>query len=449
MTDYLQSAFTLADDLRSRAAFSKGADTSAGMLTAGTYGFDYGMSKLTKHKEQYHHYKSWTYTAIRAIAQRIAGQDIFVGRVVSTPTRNKLTLPGCLKSLGSRIEPLDSHPLLIALADPNPLQVRWSLMNSTAASLLLTGRSHWWLTADENGKLQVWPIPAHWLRPADPMQGSWLLRPDYSSDEYEIANEDIATFMLPDPSTPFGCISPLQTQAAAVSIDENIQRTQFDIFKSGINPQLAIRVGKLPGMATGDGERPVLSAEQRSELVESILKLYGGTANRNHPLILDGMIEGIDRLSALPAEMDFLQSGEQVKARILQAFGVNPIIAGEIENANRASAAVAAQLFAEHTVNPLLELMSQVLTAWVAQRFEPGLVAWIDPARGNDPEQRLNEYKAAAAAGYITANEFRRNILNLPDIDGGDVRTDALGNPLEPQKSTLPDFSKNGHARIY
>lgn len=132
------------------------------MLTGSTFGYDAGYSKLTQSKEQYAHYSGWSYTAIRAIAQRIAGQDIFVGRIQSTPSRRKLTLPGCSKSLGSRVEPLESHPLLLALSDPNPLQVRWPLMYSTAASLLLTGRSHWWLTADESGKLQVWPIPAHW-----------------------------------------------------------------------------------------------------------------------------------------------------------------------------------------------------------------------------------------------------------------------------------------------
>src|SRR4051812_25556971 len=258
MSDYLQSAFTLADDLRSRAAFTK-EPTSGGMLTAGTYGFDYGYSRLGKHKEQYAHFKSWTYTAIRAIAQRIAGQDIFVGRIGSTPQRSKLTLPNCLKSIGDRVEPLTTHPLLLALSDPNPLQVRWSLMYSVAAGLLLTGRAHLWLTADDTSKLQLWPIPAHWLRPSDPMHGSWYLRPDHSSDEYEIANEDIATFALPDPSTPFGCVSPLQSQAAAVSIDENIQQTQFDLFKSGVHPQLAIRVGKV---GTGnDSQRPVLTAE--------------------------------------------------------------------------------------------------------------------------------------------------------------------------------------------
>jgi phage portal protein BeeE len=271
MSDYLQSAFTLADDLRQRAAFAKQADTSAAMLTSGTWGYDHGYSKLTKHKEQYSHFTGWTYTAIRAIAQRIAGQALCVGRI-GKPTRRKLA---------DKIEPLETHPLLVALNDPNPLQVRWSLMYSTAASLLLTGRSHWWIDSD-GGKLSIWPIPAHWLRASDPMRGSWYLRPDYSTSEFELANDDVASFMLPDPSSPFGSVSPLQTQAAAVSIDENIQRTQFDVFKSGVHPQLAIRVGKLPGSPTdyrtGTAERPVLTAEQRSELVESILNQTIGIA---------------------------------------------------------------------------------------------------------------------------------------------------------------------------
>ena len=43
-----------------------------------------------------------------------------------------------------------------------------------------------------------------------------------------------------------------------------------------------------------------------------------------------------------PTEMDFLDSGNgHQESRIFQAFGVNPIIVGEIQGANRAQAAVA------------------------------------------------------------------------------------------------------------
>lgn len=445
MNDALQNAFATADGLRASFASAKSANVSDSVLAGNTYGFDRGYSKLTQAREQYGHNRGWVYTAIRSIAQTVARQPLCVGRI-GRPSQRKLLVPDWLKSMADNVEPIESHPLLLALSDPNPVMVRWSLMSSTVGSLLLTGRSHWWLHDDGDG-LQVWPIPAHWLRPSDPLRGSWFMRPDNSTDEVEIGNEDVATFMLPDPATPFGCISPLQSQAAAVSIDESIQRTQFDVFKSGVHPQLAVRVGRHPGSSNAfdDRQRPVLTADQRNEVVAAIMKFHSGSANRNTPLILDGMIEGVDRLSATPQEMDFLHSGEQVKSRLLQAFGVNPIIAGEIENANRASAAVAGQLFCEHTVNPIIELMSQVLTEWIAKRFDPRLLCWIEPARANDPEQRLAEWKAAAALGYVTPNEFRRNVLGIADIDGGDVRTDSLGNPID-VRSTLPTFSRNGHA---
>jgi phage portal protein BeeE len=156
-------------------------------------------------------------------------------------------------------------------------------------------------------------------------------------------------------------------------------------------------------------------------------------------LLIDGLIEGVERLSNAPAEMDFLQSGQQVKSRILQAFGVNPIIAGEVESANRASSAMAAQHFCESTVNPLIELLSQSLTRYVAGRFASTgekLVAWIEPARANDPEQRLNEWKAAIASGFVSQNEVRTQLLNLPSVDGGDVFRDSLGNPIQETRHT-------------
>jgi phage portal protein BeeE len=421
---------------------SKAVGSGAGsMLTGGVHGVGIRQSKLSRAAEQYRHFHGWSYVAIRAIASRIAGQDVFVARV--GPKRKpsqKLLLPKSLKSIGQRLEPLDNHALLDALDNPNPLMVRWSLMFSTVASMLLTGRGFWWFSETADG-LQVWPIPSHWMEPKDVMRGSWLLKPFGGIEEHEIAGEDVAAFMLPDPSNPFGSISPLQTQAKAVATDEEIQNSQHRAFVNGVNPGLMIRVGKVPGMG-GDAQRPVLTDTQRQEITEAILKFHGGTVNNQNPLIVDGMIEGVEKLTTSPQEMDFLDSGKQTKARIMQAFGVNPIIVGEIDGANRAQAVVAAQQFCE-SVNPIVELMSQVLTRWVGGRFNEELVAWIDPCRADDPEQRLQEWKAARANGDVTPNEFRRNVLNLADVSGGDEFRDTLGNAIE-RTPSIPEFSRNG-----
>lgn len=441
----LQNAF--ADSQRSyQAAKAVTPKDSMALVGGGLGGLGWNSSKLTKAAEQYKHFSGWSYVAIRSIASKIAGQDLFVGKVHQQvkPSRKAIDLPRFAKSLGTRVEPLESHPLLAAIDAPNPLMVRWSLMFSSVASLLLTGRAFWWFCETADG-LQVWPIPSHWIEPADPLRGSWKLRPPGHAEPFEVASENVVPFVLPDPANPFSSISPLQSQAHAVATDEAIQRCQFDSFSHGIYPQFAIRVGAPGTDPLVPASKPVLTAAQRAELVTAITKLYAGERNRHNPLILDGMIEGVDKLSLNNAEMDYLQSGNQTKARILQAFGVNPIIAGEIENANRASATVAAENFAEHSCNPLIELLSQSLTRWVAPRFtaeNQRLIIWLDPVRAHDPELQLSAYKTARANGDITPNEYRRVILNLPEIEGGDIRTDHLGNAIGERSFSL----RNGHA---
>jgi phage portal protein BeeE len=145
------------------------------------------------------------------------------------------------------------------------------------------------------------------------------------------------------------------------------------------------------------------------------------------------MIEGIDTLSTSPQEMDFLNSGQQTTSRILQAYGVNPIVVGEIVGANRAQAAVAEAAFVSCCVNPLLELMSQTLTRWVVPLFGEGLMAWFTPAVANDAELQLKRYDAGLKHGAVTINEFRA-MLNLPPLPGGDA---------PPEPATVP-ANRNG-----
>ena len=173
----------------------------------------------------------------------------------------------------------------------------------------------------------------------------------------------------------------------------------------------------MPGQTA---DMPVLEPEQRRELIQAILSVYEGAVNYNEPLIIDGMIEGVEKFTTTPQEMDFLASGDQVKSRILQAFGVNPIIVGEIAGANRAQAIVAEESFCENTVNPLIELLSESLTAWAAEFFAEPLAAWIAPAVPHQAELDLQKWNAALRGGAVTVNEYRRNVLNLPDLPGGD-----------------------------
>ncbi len=430
-TDALSRAFDTAE--RITTACKASTLTAERLLAAGPQGIALHQPNMLRAREQYRHNKGWAYVAIRAISQRIAGQSLNLARVAATqPVSTKLAdarralfrsrLPRGLKSLGDNLEPIENHPLLAAVDRPNPLMVRWSLMCFTVASLELCGRAFWWLN-DTGGNLEIWPIPCHWIEAVDTLRSAWRVLPDgYGfGEEFIIPAEDVAYFPLVDAANPFGSMSPLQSQATAVAADEAIQQAQFRAFKDGIFPGVIIKAGRLPGMAPGQpGERPVLEPEQRAELVDAIKAIAGGAWQYGQPFIVDGMIEDIQKFTLSPQEMDFLESGNATKSRIFQAFGVNPLIVGEIEGANRAQATVAEESFCSNTVNPLLELMSQILTEWIGVRFAlPGerLICWFDDCRAHDPEQSLKEWQVGLQYGATTLNEFRTTILGLPPED--------------------------------
>jgi len=263
------------------------------------------------------------------------------------------------------------------------------------------------------------------------------------------AGGDGAPFILPDPSDPLGSISPLQTQASAIDADESLQQSQASAFQNGGRPGMVITAGRLPGPPgrESQGERPILTPEQRTQLVNAIRKAYSGAINHGDPIIVDGMIESVAPYTASPHEMDWLDSGKQLRQRIFSAFGVNPIIVGEIEGANRAQAAVAEKSFCSNVINPLMMLMSQVLTRWAAPLFaapDERLRIWFEEASADDREMRLREWQIGLAHGAVDAEEYRRNVLNLAGPAATSPAAKMIAKRLNPY--TLRDLtpSTNG-----
>jgi phage portal protein BeeE len=214
-----------------------------------------------------------------------------------------------------------------------------------------------------------------------------------------------------------------------VNADDALQTAQAAAFENGVFPRYAIKIGKnanAEGMPTGQMNpmRPTLTAAQRRQLVEMVRKLYAGAVKAHEPVIIDGLIDDIVKISAMPAEMDFLQSGAAMKSRILQAYGVSPTLVGEIEGANRAQAVTAENVFCTTVCNPLLELFAQVLTRHVCPRFaETGesLVAWFDPCAAHDREMTLEEWRVGLQFQCVAPDEYRNAVLNLPPLPfGGD-----------------------------
>lgn len=420
MTNAIAKA--IADSQRSYlAAKAAVADATSQLLTTGSSGLPAHRADLSRASEQLRHFSGWVYASVRPIAQRIAGQPIHVGRV---------RRPGRLGTKQLNPDPIDSHPILDLLADPNDLMVAWSLMFTTIASLELTGRSLWWLP----GKRQILPIPTSWIVAFEGTTKftAFKVRPPHSGEAFDIPADQCCYFSYPDPADPHGAVSPLQAAGGAVDADECMTASQAAMFRRGIHPSHAVIVGK-EAMPDGHMMRPRLSPAQQRQIIGAIRKRYADVHNHGEPIILDGLIEDVKRLSNTPAEMDWLSSGKTTKARILQVFGTNPIIAGEVEGANRASSLAAEDHFCSYTLNPKITLLSQCMTEWLGPMFGGGVVVWIEECQPRDGEMELKKMELAAKHGVLRMNELRQ-FAGLPEdpafqgqlVGGKDLTTTNL-----------------------
>ncbi len=371
-------------------------------------------------------YHGWTFVAVKAIASRLAAQPITLSRVVK-----RSAIRGSKQVAPNSLEPIDQHPLLDLLHDPNEISTRWTFAYATAANILLSGRGFWWLTAGDDA-LELYWLPSSWI--VGYVGGSryegWEVRPPGLVESFTVPAEEMTYFHLPDPADIHGAVSPLRAVSAAVCADDEILRSQVAGFKNGIFPRHALVIAK---NATVDGKPSgvtTLNGPQRRQLIDAVRQIWGGAMRSQEPLIIgDGLLENVIKLSANPNEMDWTESTKGIKARILQAFAVNPIVVGEIESANRASSLEAERHLCNNAVNPLAAAMSQCMTAWLCPVFADDgekLILTIEPIVPRDEELEIKRYQLLAQFGAVEINELRQ-WAGLPPLDYGDVAVTASG----------------------
>lgn len=359
-------------------------------------------NSMSTAKAQLESFRSWVYAAVRPICNVIAAQPVEVSR----PTR---------KIVGSKAatvyEPIEQHPIVRLLADPSELQTGYSLMWATVASICLTGRGYWWVPEGE--PLQCLMIPPSWVKSSTGTTKfeSWEILPPGTAEPVSITSDRMVYFAMPSPSDPWGAISPIGAIAESVNTDDDILKSQRAMFNRGIFPGHAIVVGKYDE----NGLRPRLTKQQQDQIIGAVKRRYQGSINHHEPLILDGLIDDVKTLTTSAREMDWQSSAEQVKARILQAFGTSPYLLGGSEPGSRAASAVAWDHFHRTTVNPLIRLMSQAMSEWMPSMFgEEGIKVEIELAVADDVEMQNARAQILCSSKAIFANELR-TMMGLPE----------------------------------
>lgn len=401
-----------------------------------------------------------TYTAIRPIAVRIAGQPIRIGvkpknyrsaggiRTKGGRGRSKQKAAGVyslasdhcpawvkralagsppfVKAIAEGVDVQEDHELLDWLENPNPILSLWAMLYCTAFSLEACGEAIWIMdpVVDEAGQpsMQFWYYPRHWVSPIHgenrPFLG-WNLKPPGSTDEIPpVPDELVLRFSFPDPANPLAGHSAVQSQSKAINTDAEIQTAQLASMKNATRPGVVLIAGDMdphPDLP-GSGGRIELTPAQRRQIINSFRAAYRGSLHFGDPIILDRVIQDIRPFLPNPAELDFTGSSELTRNRIMHGIGTNGIIAGQVENANRASAVVAEKGWLSNVVNPLATCISDTLSKKLGARLgndREKVYVWLEECRVLDPEMRLNEMRFLASQRWLRGREARE-AFDLP-----------------------------------
>ncbi len=341
--------------------------------------------------EQVRHYKHWVYAAVQAIAFHIAG----VRLALYVRTRKG-------------VEELTEHPFLDLMQQVNPFHTRFWLWAQTMTFLELTGNAYWYVPRNRLGApAELWLAHSQHVRVV-PDRRRFIHGYVYANggEEVSFGRDEIIHLKYPNPLSPYYGRGPLQAAAAAVDAHEFMKRAEWNGFRNGIFPSLALE---------SDQE---LTEETIERLRTMLEHKYASPDRAGHPLILERGLRA-KPISLSPREMDFLRSKRVTRDEILGIFRVPAAVVGLSENVNRSVAEAMDVIFAKYCIAPKLRLIEDQLNQDLLPLFDKRLFCRFEEVVPEDREQRRADMEANLRHGVTTINEERRRLGRDP-VSWGD-----------------------------
>jgi len=360
----------------------------------------------------------WTPRDYAALAREGFVKNAIVHRAVKLVAENVGAAPVILYESG---RPIDRHPLLDLLAQPNPREDRAGFLEAVAANLLIAGNAYIEAVAlDGASGATVRELYA--LRPdrmrVQPGPDGWPQAYEYSVGVETVRFAQtgplppILHLKLFHPLDDHYGLAPLE--AAAVPVDTH---NAAAVWNKALLDNAARPSGALV-YAGPDGS--VLSDSQFERLKRELEDTYQGVRNAGRPLLLEG---GLDwkAMSLSPKEMDFLEAKHAAAREIALAFGVPPMLLAIPGDNTYSNYQEANRVFWRQTVLPLAGRVLGALARWLSPAFGEGLQLVID----TDAIDALSADRAAlwarvSAAPFLTVNE-KRAMVGFGPIEDGDA----------------------------
>lgn len=382
----------------------------------------------------------WTGRSYEQLSREGFRKNVVVNRCVRILSESAASVP---LQLFRGDKPIDKHPLLDLLKNPNPLQSGIELMAGFYAFLEIAGNSYLELVTGADGR----PGELYLLRPERmrivPGPNGWPARFEYKVGakshhfvvDAKTGQSPIMHLKTFNPDDDHYGLSSLEPSAFAVGIHNSAADWNKALLDNAARPSGALL------FEPTDGTPANLSDEQFRRLKDELEDNYQGAINAGRPFLLEGGLKW-QAMGLTPHDMEFIQSKNVSAREIALAFGVPPMILGIPGDNTFANYAEANRALWRLTLLPLLEKTAARLNTWLVPRFGPDLMLKIN--RDAIPAltfEREAEWNRVGVAQFLTVNEKRKALGFEPIKDGDKLASEFF---LPPGGAPPNPFDKGG-----
>ncbi len=314
---------------------------------------------------------------------------------------------------GSLAPVADEHPAQRLLDRPNPFWSRQRFWYMVEASLDLWGSAPVALARDGRGRVrELW-----WLHPSRfhvvPGRAEYVAGYLYAKDGLEIAfaPQDVLWFRYPNPLQEHAALSPVA--ALRMSIDMGVDAIRFNrrFFQNDATP------GRVYLKTEVD-----LTTAQAEELRLRWERAFKDPSRAHRIAVLDKSAD-LKSLAVTQRDMEFVEAQRFTKEEVCAAYGVPPVLLGDLRFSSLNNYQLAKASFWDETLVPQMQSLEAEVEQTLLPQLGDSLVARFDlsevSALREDQNAKAERYERLVKAGILTINEVRAR-EGLPPVPWGD-----------------------------
>lgn len=351
----------------------------------------------TSPKEQMRQYKSWVYSCVSLISDRIASLPYGFYNI---DTDEELSS----KNKGYKV-------FTKPFKHPNDLMTYRFIKNFCQIQLDLCGMACIYKSYNRLGQVwEIWPLNMNDFIKVEVSDAvispsvKYIFKSGNAGKWIDFDISELVVINYPHPENTFLGMSPIQAQAYASDLDTYIEVYERDFFKNSARIDFALSTDVQ------------LDQEKANELKERWLEKYKG---RFHDVaVLDSGLKPIP-LKYTNRDFEFLNLAEWSKDKILACYRVPSSKIGSTDT-NRAGSVYSDISFNRESIHPRLVLWDEEMTEGICSTYDNRLSIKHQNPIPRDRQIELQEAKAYCGVPTLTINEYRERIHRLPAIPGGD-----------------------------